>query len=273
MRTTPHPAPTPPRRCARRCARPAALGAAGTAASGLACALLAQQAWATTTAALAAPHPTRPEEAVVIVALALAGALSAALTVLFALASSALAPGPLGARARSLADRLAPALTPRVSSVLITMSLTGLPANAAGPDLSGPAPAPRAATCPAAAPDEGPPEPTLDPAPASDCAPEPGWRPTPQAPQAITGSEQIGLLGSCPGSADRDQVVVHAGDSLWRIASRHLGPEATASQVAAEWPRWYAANREVIGDDPHLLLPGQVLTAPARTTAPTDPEG
>lgn len=58
-------------------------------------------------------------------------------------------------------------------------------------------------------------------------------------------------------------VVVLAGDSLWSIAERHLGPGADATEVAAAWPRWWEANRAVVGDDPHLLLPGQRLVAPA----------
>jgi len=55
---------------------------------------------------------------------------------------------------------------------------------------------------------------------------------------------------------------VARGDSLWAIAARHLGPHATRRQVAHEWPRWYAANRKVIGADPNLIRAGQVLTAP-----------
>ncbi len=56
--------------------------------------------------------------------------------------------------------------------------------------------------------------------------------------------------------------VVVAGDSLWAIAEQHLGAGATAAQVAAEWPRWYASNRDVVGPDPGLLRVGAVLTAP-----------
>jgi LysM domain len=62
----------------------------------------------------------------------------------------------------------------------------------------------------------------------------------------------------------RTVVVVHRGDTLWAIAARHLGPAATAAQVAAEWPRWHAANRSTIGADPDLILPGQSLVAPQR---------
>jgi nucleoid-associated protein YgaU len=65
----------------------------------------------------------------------------------------------------------------------------------------------------------------------------------------------------------RDQgsppVVVRRGDTLWSIAARHLGPGATDAEIAEQWPRWWQANRGQIGDDPDLLLPGQVLVAPA----------
>ncbi|NIK62055.1 LysM peptidoglycan-binding domain-containing protein [Kribbella shirazensis] len=58
------------------------------------------------------------------------------------------------------------------------------------------------------------------------------------------------------------RVVVREGDSLWSIAARELGPAATNDAIAARWPDWYAANRQVIGDDPDLILPGQVLRIP-----------
>ena len=71
-----------------------------------------------------------------------------------------------------------------------------------------------------------------------------------------------------PSGAAAD-VVVAAGDSLWSIAARHLPADATDAEVAAAWPRWYDANSGVIGADPGLILPGQVLTVPAPTTEPT----
>lgn len=57
-------------------------------------------------------------------------------------------------------------------------------------------------------------------------------------------------------------VVVAPGDCLWAIAARHLGPAATTAEIATEWPRWYDANRSVIGADPDLILPGQRLVPP-----------
>ena len=56
---------------------------------------------------------------------------------------------------------------------------------------------------------------------------------------------------------------MHRGDTLWDIAARHLGPHATDQDVAEAWPRWYALNREVVGDDPDHILPGQRLVVPA----------
>lgn len=57
-------------------------------------------------------------------------------------------------------------------------------------------------------------------------------------------------------------VVVLRGDSLWSLAARSLGEEATDAQIAVEWQRWYAANAQVVGQDPDLIRPGQVLVAP-----------
>lgn len=77
----------------------------------------------------------------------------------------------------------------------------------------------------------------------------------------------LGPLGPAPhtDTAARHQptVTVVQGDSLWVIAARHLGAHATPQQIAREWPRWYAANRTVIGSDANLIHVGQVLTAPS----------
>jgi nucleoid-associated protein YgaU len=64
-----------------------------------------------------------------------------------------------------------------------------------------------------------------------------------------------------------EPVGVRPGDSLWAIAARHLGPDATDAQIAAEWPRWYAANRAVIGDDPDIIEVGQQLLPPDKERA------
>jgi nucleoid-associated protein YgaU len=67
------------------------------------------------------------------------------------------------------------------------------------------------------------------------------------------------------------RVVVRDGDSLWALAARELGPGASDEAIAARWPEWYAANRQVIGDDPDLILPGQVLRVPPKSTGHLPP--
>ncbi len=57
-------------------------------------------------------------------------------------------------------------------------------------------------------------------------------------------------------------VVVRTGDSLWSIARDHLPAGASNADISAAWPRWYAANRSVVGPAPDLLEPGQHLIVP-----------
>lgn len=97
--------------------------------------------------------------------------------------------------------------------------------------------------------------------------PEPGWTPVPRKP-APAPSTEVGLVSSVPAQTAPSHVVVRRGDSLWLIAARHLGPQATAQDVAEEWPRWYAANERLVGPDPDLILPGQELVVPTRTDEP-----
>jgi hypothetical protein len=74
------------------------------------------------------------------------------------------------------------------------------------------------------------------------------------------------------GGANRfASIVVHRGDTLWGIAVRQLGPGASNARVAAEWPRWHAANRSTIGPDPNLILPGQRLRTPERQSPADQP--
>lgn len=90
----------------------------------------------------------------------------------------------------------------------------------------------------------------------------PHWHPSAPVPDP-------GLLASKPvrtaqdGPPAQQMVTVLAGDTLWEIAARHLGPSASDVDVALHWPRWYEANKAEIGESPHVLLPGQILKAPA----------
>jgi nucleoid-associated protein YgaU len=59
--------------------------------------------------------------------------------------------------------------------------------------------------------------------------------------------------------------VVAPGDSLWAIAERSLrGNLDDLDDLAVErrWRAIYRANREVIGADPDLIVPGQRLVLP-----------
>ncbi|WP_296666186.1 LysM peptidoglycan-binding domain-containing protein, partial [Demequina sp.] len=63
-----------------------------------------------------------------------------------------------------------------------------------------------------------------------------------------------------PPPASRSTIhVVVRGESLWSIAADALGTSATDADIAAAWPELYADNRDVVGADPHLILPGQRL--------------
>ncbi|MET3161634.1 UNVERIFIED_ORG: hypothetical protein ABIB19_000017 [Arthrobacter sp. UYEF10] len=90
----------------------------------------------------------------------------------------------------------------------------------------------------------------------------PDWRPSPPVPDP-------GLMAAQPVRAEQttlpalSEVTVLAGDTLWDIASGHLGPAASDVDVALHWPRWYEANKSQIGESPHVLLPGQILKAPS----------
>lgn len=107
--------------------------------------------------------------------------------------------------------------------------------------------------------------PPITETPAADTPPSavrPDWRPS--APVA-----DPGLLAAQPVRAAQDTppaghlVTVLAGDTLWDLAARQLGPTASDVDVALHWPRWYEANKAQIGESPHVLLPGQILKAPS----------
>jgi nucleoid-associated protein YgaU len=65
-------------------------------------------------------------------------------------------------------------------------------------------------------------------------------------------------------------VLVKPGDCLWLIAAQRLGPDVSPAEVAAAWPRWYASNERVIGADPSLIQPGELLQEPPDNTPQGD---
>jgi nucleoid-associated protein YgaU len=66
------------------------------------------------------------------------------------------------------------------------------------------------------------------------------------------------LADTLPGT----RVRVRPGDSLWAIAEGRLGPRATVVDLVDHWHRIYDRNARVIGPDPDLILPGQLLDLP-----------
>jgi hypothetical protein len=119
-------------------------------------------------------------------------------------------------------------------------------------------------------------------APASAATPTPDWPtdsavPTPQWP--VEAARHPGHRPQLPPHREQRPparqraatrtIVVQAGDTLWSIAAEHLIGRPTPKRVAAAWPRWYAANRPVIGDDPNLIVPGEQLRTPSENTGPS----
>ena len=197
--------------------------------------------------AVHAPGPAAPAEALTAGVAALALVLLGwgwAGAVLTALATR---PGRLGTRAKALSARVAPPLVRRLVAAVLGAGLLVTPAEAA-------APVPPCVVT-ALVLDGHAPDPTLVP----ETPPSPDW--VPQAPVRRPQPDPA-LLVRPHRSDDDPEVVVRRGDTLWDIAARHLGAGAGAAEVARAWPRWYAANRSVIGPEPDLIRPGQRLRVP-----------
>ncbi|HET7276937.1 MAG TPA: hypothetical protein VFJ22_02570, partial [Dermatophilaceae bacterium] len=244
------------------------------------------------------PGPTSPPEALTLTAAALSTALLAWLCLSLAFALLACLPGSAGNAARRVLERLTPAAVRRWAAFLLGVGLGGavMPGSAvAGPSF-GPDVARSPSTSVVAVPEPGwPPATTLGPdwsassvapvapttrgalgAPAAPASTQrhparsggsggpppdgPGWTPSRPSTRPIHTPDLLTPNRGTATTVDEDAVVVvHRGDTLWDIAARHLGRDATDSAIAAEWPRWYEANRELIGGDPDLILPGQRL--------------
>jgi len=172
-----------------------------------------------------------------ILALRLAAATFAALV--------GLLPGALGYGGRTVARRLTPVLVRRLVHTVLGATVVAGPLatggvswaaepNAGLPNLD------RVASVPALAP------------------------PTPVGPTRLPPTPRVVVAATTPRLIPASSaIVVKRGDSLWRIAARQLPAGHTDEEVAEAWPRWYAANRAVIGADPSAIQPGQRLVAPA----------
>lgn len=159
------------------------------------------------------------------------------------------AAGPVAACAPASGEHLAGGVDTMVSSTIDPSELPGV--GRPGQPVPAAAVRPAESSAPAVAGHETPPEPP-GPTSSAGLVPEPVYE----------YADESDLVR---------EVVVRRGDSLWLIAARHLGPEATATQIAAEWPRWHAANRAVIGANPDLILPGMILRPPGAADRHSDP--
>jgi nucleoid-associated protein YgaU len=205
------------------------------------------------------------------------------LVAVLACTALAAAPGTIGRAGASIGLRIAPATARRLAAVAIGLSIAAGPAAACstGPDgLAASAAEPVAAERfdPSTLPSVGRPGELVPPGIEAVGSAEGDARvaavPTasstsPPSPPvagegAVTATAGLAVEPSREHSPGTAEVVVHRGDSLWTIAARHLGPDATDADIAAEWPRWHAANRDTVGDDPDLILPGMILHPPAR---------
>ena len=214
-------------------------------------------------AAVRVPNPTFDDLTVAgaaVVAWLLFGylALGALLTLLSAL------PGAIGSACSAIADALTPRAYRRVAQVALGLTVIAGPSFSAVSANATPADATSPITSTSVL--------NLD---------RPGS--TAQVDLQVPGStdgtgvpdlDRPGSTSTTPRATDRDPLIrpvrdvdeatytVRRGDCLWHIAERHLGPGATSAEITAEWHRWYQANRDVIGDDPDLILVGQVFRIP-----------
>lgn len=58
-------------------------------------------------------------------------------------------------------------------------------------------------------------------------------------------------------------VRVRPGDTLWAIAERSLPAGASDADIADATAAWHRTNRDVIGDDPDVIVPRQLLAPPS----------
>lgn len=243
------------------------------------------------------PAAARPDDVLLLLLGWVGVVLAAWLALGSLLAVAALLPGAAGRAAARVGDRVTPLAVRKVLAVALGASVGSLALPPAPVSVAGSGPVARGEApgvlgeggvtptdlAPGFAPTESTPgfAPTVDrgqggatgrPGPAVPPAPAgPGYVPT--APPPVHDADRPRLLAPAPRptSAAHDLVPVRRGDSLWSVAARHLGPGATDAEIAWEWPRWHAANRDVVGADPDLLTPGQLLRPPP-STSPTTAE-
>jgi resuscitation-promoting factor RpfA len=198
-------------------------------------------------------------------------------------------PGAVGSACGAVAEKVTPAAYRNVAKIALGISVAAGPLMGALPANAAPVDNPAQAAAAAQLPSLDRPSstgtslpaaaqlPSLDrPAGAPVVGPEANL-PMPDRPQSSNPSgtlpspdrpsaEQTGAGNQAQQAQQRQQQagqhVVKRGDTLWDIAASQLPAGASAQEITNEWHRWYQANKDVIGEDPNLILPGQVLQAP-----------
>ncbi|TFV52298.1 LysM domain-containing protein [Blastococcus sp. TF02A-35] len=94
----------------------------------------------------------------------------------------------------------------------------------------------------------------------------PDWPGAPSPTVAHAGHD-AGSLPDWPQAPVAGEHVVVRGDCLWDIAERRLADASGTAPAPADVARavraWWQANADVVGPDPDLLQPGQVLRPPS----------
>ncbi|MDR2257274.1 MAG: hypothetical protein LBE25_14950 [Arthrobacter sp.] len=186
--------------------------------------------------------------------------------------SAAASPAPDGAWPTGQGVPATPSATPApdVTAPALVDPPAASPTPSASPSLPRTAPAPTREPAPdptpssVSAPRTTGPEPSVG-ADATADRPAAGSDSTSQQPAAggfLPRREPAPLGRAWGGSGASEVVVVAPGDSLWSLARDRLGPGADAEDIAAEWPRWYRLNADVIGADPDLIAVGTRLFIP-----------
>lgn len=98
--------------------------------------------------------------------------------------------------------------------------------------------------------------------PAAPIAPPPstGAAPAAAEPLPAGSSSDAAQNVEAPSSSEDGLLVVQSGDSLWAIAKRLLGPDASPAQIARKVTRLWELNADRIGTgSPDLLMVGTKL--------------
>lgn len=124
------------------------------------------------------------------------------------------------------------------------------------------------------------PTPTSDPLPPWSADPLPPWSapglsPSPGVNPSPAGSSSPTAAAVTPGppppaTGTAGCIRVQPGDTLWALTADLLSTTDPV-RLAQGWPALWAANRSVIGADPNLLYPGELLRVPFAPPTPPPP--